>query len=212
MIKLHVNSGFISLQEKNLEKMMTDDPETRKMIQDLIRETMWEARNATAHEVAGVIGGTMQSWRAVHNTVFQKILGGNVNILDSLKKGTANWKIIQKDRKVEQNPHMRGGNRRKRSLRTAMIEGYEPKARGFILRWQDDGTRQRFIGGRNSRATGKNGLEYGKIKQRGTGNRGNITAGVFFYRIASKHLGAAAEKLSVMIQEEMSKIYANNNM
>ena len=107
---------------------------------------------------------------------------------------------------------MRGGNRRKRSLRTAMIQGYEPKARGFILRFQDSGTKQRFIGGRNSIGRGDNGLRWGRMKQRGTGNRGKITLGEFFFRVASKHLGEAAEKLAKMIEEEIAKISNQNKI
>lgn len=210
MIKLDVNSGFISLQEKNLEKMMTDNPQTRQAIQDLIRETMWEARNATANEVMGIVGNRGQSARALRNIVFKKVLGGNINILN-MKKGTAAWKVVQKTRKVEQNPKMRGGNRRKRTTRTAMVEGYEPKARGFILRWQDEGTRQRFAVGRNHFGRTKNNLQYGKIAQRGLGNRGKIIAGNFFFRIASKHLGTAAQKLATMIEQEIAKIQSQNN-
>lgn len=209
MIDLKVNAGFISLNEKNLEKMMTDNPETREAIQKLIRETMWEARNATAHGLESIVGGSGQSWRAVRNIVFQKVLGGNINILNK-KKGNAEWKIIQKTRKVELNPHMRGGNRRRRTLRTAKVEGYEPTARGFILRFQDSGTRQRFIGGRNSIGRGDNGLRWGRMKERGIGNRGSITAGNFFYRIASQKLGEAAEKLAKMIDVEIAKISNQN--
>lgn len=211
MIDLKVNAGFISLTEKNLERMMTDNPETREAIQRLIRETLWEARNATAHDISGIVGGRGQSWRAVRNVVFQKILGGNINILNKTR-GKAAWKIIQKTRKVEQNPHMRGGNRRRRSLRSAMVEGYEPTARGFILRFQDSGTRQRFIGGRNSSGRGDNGLRWGRMKARGIGNRGSITAGNFFYRIASQRLGAAVEKLAKMIDEEIVKISNQNTI
>lgn len=212
MVDLKVNAGFISLAEKNLERMMTDNPETRKVIQELIRRVIWEARNATAHDIGQTIGGTHQTARAVRNSVFQKILGGNINILDK-KCGTAEWKIIQKNRKVEQNPHMRGGNRRRRTLATARREGYEPTARGFILRFQDSGTRQRFIGGRNRTGRrGDNGLLWGKFKQRGKGNRGEITPGNFFYRIASQHLGLAAEKLAVMIDEEIAKISNQNTI
>lgn len=211
MIELKVNGGFISLTEKNLERMMTDNSETREAIQRLIRETLWEARNATAHDISGIVGGRGQSWRAVRNVVFQKILGGNINILNKTR-GTAAWKIIQKTRKVEQNPHMRGGNRRRRSLRSAMVEGYEPTARGFILRFQDSGTRQRFIGGRNSSGRGDNGLRWGRMKARGIGNRGSITAGNFFYRIASQRLGAAVEKLAKMIDEEIVKISNQNTI
>ena len=211
MVELKINAGVIKLNEKNLERMMIDNPETREAIQKLIKESMWEARNATAQDVSGIVKGPGQSWRSIRHSVFQKILGGNINILNK-KRGTAEWKIVQKVRKVEQNPHMRGGNRRRRTLRTAMVEGYEPTARGFILRFQDSGTRQRFIGGRNSTGRGDNGLRWGRMKAMGTGNRGEITAGNFFYRIASQHLGQAAEKLAKMIEEEIAKISNQNSI
>lgn len=204
MINLKINEGFISLQKKNLQQMMTDNPDTRKAIQQLIRETLWEARNNTAHEIEGIIGNNGQTARALRNIVFQKVLGGNINILNK-KRGTAQWKVVQKTRKVEQNPRMRGGNRRRRSMRTIQLQGYEPTARGFILRFQDSGTKNRFIGGRNTMS------KYYDMVKKGTGNRGQITAGEFFVRIASKYLGQGAEKLAKMIEEKMAKIYSNNN-
>lgn len=210
MIDLEINGGFVRLQEKNLEALMTDNPDTRKAIQDLIRETMWEARNATAHEIEGIVGNRGQSARSVRNIVFEKILGGSINILNK-KRGTAQWKVVQKTRKVDQNPHMRGGNRRRRSMRTIQIEGYEPTARGFILRWQDSGTRQRFAVGRNNLGSSRSNIHYNQMRANGIGNRDEITPGEFFYRIASKHLGEAAEKLAKMIDEELEKIYAQNN-
>jgi hypothetical protein len=212
MIELKVNSGVIAFQKKNLERMMTDNPETRKAIQQLIRETMWEARNSTAHEIEGIIGNNGQTARAVRNIVFQKILGGNVNIMNMVR-GTAKWKVVQKKRAVDQNPHMRGGNRRQRTMRTIQIQGYEGKARGFILRFQDSGTRQRFAVGRNTlRSRGDNSLYWGKLKAAGRGNRGNITAGNFFFRIASKYIGQASEKLAAMIDEEFEKIQNKNSI
>lgn len=212
MIELKVNAGVIRMVERNIERLMTDNPQTREAVRMLIRNALWEARNATSQELSGIVKGPGQSWKAVRNIVFQKILGGNINILNK-KSGTANWKVVQKTRKVDQNPHMRGGNRRRRTLRTAMVEGYEPTARGFILRFQDSGTRQRFIGGRNrSSARGDNGLLWGRMKQRGTGNRGEITPGEFFFRVASKHLGVAAEKLAKLIEEEISKISNQNTV
>lgn len=210
MVDLKINEGFIRLQEKNLEQMMTDNPDTRKAIQEKIREVLWEARNKTAHDIERKIGNNGQSARALRNIVFQKVLGGNINILNK-KRGTANWRVVQKTRKVEQNPHMRGGNRRRRTMRTVMLQGYEPTARGFIIRFVDSGTKQRFIGGRNSSGRGKNNLNYGRMVQKGTGNRGKITAGNFFVKTAERYLGEAATKLAAMIDEEMAKIYSKNN-
>ena len=208
-ISVSVNNNAVRIQEKNLRRMMTDNPDTRKMIQDLIRETIWEARNAVAQDVRGVIGNKGQSARSVRNIVYKKLLGANINITSNKKRGEAAWKVVQVQRKVDANPKMRGGNRRKRSMRTIKIQGYEPTARGFILRWQNAGTNQRFIGGRNRYKTN---IEYLNRIETGTGNRGRIKQGRFFERLASQQVGKASDKLSKLIEEEIAKIYNNNNI
>ena len=210
MIDIKVNQDNIRLQQKNLEKLLTTNPETREAIREQIRQIAWEARNATAHDIEDIIGNRGQTARAVRNVVYQKLLGFNVDIKNHVRRGSANWKVVQKHRKVEQNPHMRGGNRRKRSMRTIQIEGYEGKARGFILRWLNDGTRQRFIGVRNNVGTSLRAhIHYARVRDVGYGNRGRITAGNFFVQIAQKHIGLAANKLAVMIDEEINKIINN---
>ena len=207
MFDIEINKANIRLQQKNIEQLLTTNPETREAIRDIIRQVAWEARNATANEIEGIVGNRGQTARSVRNVVYQKLLGFNVDIKNHVRKGSANWKVVQKTRKVEANPHMRGGNRRRRSMRTIMIEGYEGKARGFILRWLNDGTRQRFIGVRNNLGTSLRAhIHYARVRDNGYGNRGRISAGNFFVQIAQKHIGTAANKLAVMIDEEIQKI------
>ena len=207
-ISVSVNNNAVRIQEKNLQRMMTDNPDTRQVIQDLIRQSIWEARNAVAQDVRGVIGNSGQTARSIRNIVYKKLLGANINILNK-KRGTASWKVVQKQRKVDANPKMRGGNRRTRSQRTIMIQGYEPTARGFILRFQNSGTIQRFIGGRNRYKTN---IEYLNRIESGKGNRGRVKPGWFFERFASQEIGKASDKLGKLIEEEIAKIYNSNNI
>ena len=104
-VKFSVNSDAIELQVKQIESMMTDNPELRKKLQDAIREDVWKARNTVVSHMTGIFanGDPAEARRAVRNIVYEKILGANLNIMN-MKKGTAQWKVRQIDRKVEQNP------------------------------------------------------------------------------------------------------------
>lgn len=189
-VKFSVNSDAIELQVKQIESMMTDNPELRKKLQDAIREDVWKARNTVVSNMTGVFanGDPAEARRAVRNIVYEKILGANLNILE-MKKGTAQWKVRQIDRKVEQNPKMRGGNRIKRSFKTTRMHGYEGKARGMILRWVNSG-----VGDRVTRY----------------GNRGSIAARNFFEPLAGAALNVVSQHLAQIIEQEIANAFNDN--
>lgn len=189
-VKFSVNSDAIELQVKQIESMMTDNPELRKKLQDAIREDVWKARNTVVSNMTRVFanGDPAEARRAVRNIVYEKILGANLNIMN-MKKGTAQWKVRQIDRKVEQNPKMRGGNRIKRSLKTTRMHGYEGKARGMILRWVNSG-----VGDRVTRY----------------GNRGSIAARNFFEPLASAALNVVSQHLAKIIEQEIANAFNDN--
>jgi hypothetical protein len=189
-VEFSVNSGAIELQVKQIESMMTDNPELRKKLQDAIREDVWKARNTVVSNMTGVFanGDPAEARRAVRNIVYEKILGANLNIMN-MKKGTAQWKVRQIDRKVEQNPKMRGGNRIKRSFKTTRMHGYEGKARGMILRWVNSG-----VGDRVTRY----------------GNRGSIAARNFFEPLAGAALNVVSQHLAQIIEQEIANAFNDN--
>ena len=189
-VKFSVNSDAIELQVKQIESMMTDNPELRKKLQDAIREDVWKARNTVVSNMTGVFanGDPAEARRAVRNIVYEKILGANLNIMN-MKKGTAQWKVRQIDRKVEQNPKMRGGNRIKRSFKTTRMHGYEGKARGMILRWVNSG-----VGDRVTRY----------------GNRGSIAARNFFEPLAGAALNVVSQHLAQIIEQEIANAFNDN--
>lgn len=189
-VKFSVNSDAIELQVKQIESMMTNNPELRKKLQDAIREDVWKARNTVVSNMTGVFanGDPAEARRAVRNIVYEKILGANLNIMN-MKKGTAQWKVRQIDRKVEQNPKMRGGNRIKRSFKTTRMHGYEGKARGMILRWVNSG-----VGDRVTRY----------------GNRGSIAARNFFEPLAGAALNVVSQHLAQIIEQEIANAFNDN--
>ena len=170
--------------------MLTDNPDMRKRIQDAIRQDVWAARNAVVRNLASVFdnGDPAEARRAVRNIVYEKTLGANMNIFE-MKKGTAQWKVRQVVRKVEQNPKMRGGNRIKRQFKTIRMHGYEGKARGMILRWVDRGT-----DGRDSKY----------------GDRDSIAARHFFRPAAQAAFDVVSQHLAQIIEQEIENVFNQN--
>lgn len=202
MFGVNIDDNNIKIERKGLESLLTDKPEAAKRLREVIRKLLWEARNEVASDVRGKFAGDREPWRAVRNIVYEKLLGGNLNIED-MKRGTAGWKVIQKVRKGTSDPLGRGGNRRRRSLATAKREGYEGKARGFILRFQNQGTTDRSI---KFRSDSRRHVD--KWNQNpNTGNRGSLSGSHFFENSANKALNAMAQKLGPLIDDELSKMY-----
>lgn len=191
-IKFSVDEGVIELNVKNIESMMTDNPEMRQRLQEAIRKDVWTARQSVVNNMGSVFdnGDPAQARRAVRNIVYEKVLGANLNILN-MRRGTASWRVRQVDRKGTSDTKGRGGNRLKRSFKTIRMHGYEGKARGMILRWVNNGNK----GDRTSRY----------------GNRGSITARNFFGPLASAAFNVVSQHLAQMIEEEIAKSFNENN-
>jgi hypothetical protein len=189
---ISVDESVIELDVKNIENMMTDNPELRQRLQEAISKDVWAARQSVVRNMASVFdnGDPAQARRAVRNIVYEKVLGANLNILE-MKRGTASWRVRQVDRKGTSDPKGRGGNRLKRNIKTIRIHGYEGKARGMILRWVNSGNK----GDRTSRY----------------GNRGSITGRNFFQPLASTALNIVSQHLSQIIEEEIAKSFNENN-
>jgi len=94
-------------------------------------------------------------------------------------------------RKLDENPHQIGGNRRKRSAMTNKRMSYGPRDRGFILRFLEGGT--------HSRDT-----KYG--------NRGSIAATGRFNRAAMASAEAIAVNLAQKIDAKIEQLMSNGSL
>ena len=186
-VRIEVNSSGIELNIKHIESMLTDNPEMRQRIQEAIKKDVWAARKTVVANLASVFDNKdpNEARRAVRNVIYEKVLGANMNIYN-MRRGTAQWKVKQKDRKVEQNPKMRGGNRIKRQFKTIRMEGYEGKARGMILRWVDSG-----VGDRETKY----------------GARGNIAPRHFFKPIVEAAFSVVSQHLAQIIEQEIENVF-----
>lgn len=196
-----VNDTLISNVADNLKAAMTTDPKLREAVQQHIREALFSARREVMSAFPAENGDPRQSARAIRITVYEKVLGGNINILNGKKAhGSINYEPPRNLR-----PGQRGGNRRTRSERTKKIQGYAPLDRGFILRFVNSGTDVRYAGfGRN----GKTQAQKDKFVNDhvGRGNRGSIAPRNWFTSASERALGQALNNIVEMINIEAAAI------
>lgn len=188
MIGLEFDNTATVRQKAALEAMLVSNPDTAAAMRKLISQEVSKARAAVAQAASGALkNDPREAWKAVRRSVYKSILGGQVNILN--QKGAASGNNgYRPARKLDSNPHQRGGNRRKRSAETDRIDGYVGKDRGFILRFVNSGTAER---------------------QTRYGRRGSITARNWFPNIGQRELEAAAERLAAEIDRELVRIMEN---
>jgi len=185
-IQVELNEQLVDQQNRAFGRLMATDKETRKRIQKIIREELKDAAKRLREDAKYELKeDPRKAFRAVKTSIYRKILGGNVSILNPRRAG-ARYQLVR-PRKLDQNPRQRGGNRRKRSERTNAIDSYFGKDRAFILRFVNNGT--------NDRKT-----RYG--------NRGRISVpGNWFPKMGQKELELAAGNLAEVIEEELAEAY-----
>ena len=186
MIGIEINDAVIMEQQKVLEAALSTNPKTQKALQKLIRKALMDVRPQLVSAARGAMGSDPRgAAQGIRTSVYKKILGGNVNILNMRKK-TGSPTSYEPPRKLQ--PHQRGGNRVPRGKRTDTVMHYGPHDRQWILRFINSGTSERMAGTRGGRLSG---------------NRGSIAARNFFGSAASSALAKAADNLAHMIDTEL---------
>jgi len=202
MVSLEVNDAVVLEQKQVLEQALSTNHKTQKALQKLIRKAIMEARAKVVSAAKGAMENDPRgAARAVRTAVYKKILGANINIYNSRKAhGSTSY---EPPRKLT--PGQRGGNRMKRSERTARIMSYDALDRDFILRFINSGTKVRYAGnGRNGRTES----DYNRFIENhgGRGHRGSIAARNFFCGAGERALVQAADNLANLIDEELENI------
>ena len=164
----------------------------RKIIQTVLKEAEIRAeggvRSAVPHDPRG-------AYKAVRHAVYKRVLGGNLSILNSRKRSGS---VAQVSASV-----------RGRSGKTQRTLGYSGEDRGFILRFLNSGTGQRFVSTLNARDIVRKSVDErpgGRSYKGGIGNRGSINARNFFGRVAQRELNEAAKRIGELIEEEINKV------
>lgn len=203
-----IDKTLISNQAQNLKAAMSTDPNMRKVIQRHIREALFAARREVMNAAKFDNGDPRQSRKSIRTTVYEKILGGNINILTGKSSKGGGGGMYAPPRKGVSG---RGGNRRVRGDRTIQLLSYGPYERQFILRFVNSGTKTRVIGFRNTVRSNRG--KYNDIVTRvhagdkfRTGNRGAIAPRNWFMGSAERNLGMAAQNIADMIAIEAAAI------
>ena len=187
MINFEFDNTVVMRQKSALESMLVSNPDTAANIRKLITQEIAKARAAISQSAKGAMASDpRQAYKAVRRSVYKSILGGQVNIFNPRGGASSSGSSFVKARKLDNHPHQRGGNRRKRSARTDQVDGYVGKDRGFILRFVNSGI--------------------SKPRQTRYGNRGVIPARNWLATSGQKDLEAAAERLSALIDKELVKM------
>ena len=205
---LVIDDTLISNVADNLRAAMTTDPKMRKVIQEHIREELWKARKEMINSANFANGDPRQSLRAIRNSVYDKILGGQINIKRS-RKDHGSGIAYTPPRKLT--PGQRGGNRRLRSQRTEQINSGSPLDRQWVLNILNKGTKTRVIGFRNTVKANRTRYENHVYRiNRGetsrTGNRGSIAPRNWFRPAAERALQMAMQRISEMIEIEAAAV------
>ena len=188
MIGFEVNDSVILEQQRVLEAALSTNPKTQKALQRLIRKALTDVRPELVSAARGAMGSDPRgSAQGIRLSVYKKILGGNVNILNSRKAGEPT--TYEPPRKLR--PLQRGGNRVPRGQRTDTMMHYGPHDRQWILRFINSGTSERMAGSRGGRLSG---------------NRGSIAPRNFFRGAGERALTKAADNLATMIDTELNAI------
>ena len=184
-IRVELNQQLVEQQNRAFGRLMFTDKETRKRIRKIIREELKDTAKRLREDARYEMKeDPRKAYRAVKSTVYKRILGGNVSILNPKKAGPR-YQLIRQ-RKLDMNPNQRGGNRRPRSPRTEQVDSYFGRDRAWILRIISSGTDTRHT-------------RYG--------NRGSIVARNWFQNMAPKEMELAAGNLADVIEEELAEAY-----
>lgn len=184
-IQVELNEQLVDQQNRAFGRLMATDKETRQRIRKIIREELKDTAKRLREDAKYELKeDPRKAFRAVKSTVYRKILGGNVSILNPKKAG--NRYQLVRERKLDTNPHQRGGNRRPRSARTEQVDSYFGKDRAFILRFVSSGTAER------------------KTRY---GNRGSIAARNWFPNMAPREMELAAGNIAEVIEDELTAAY-----
>ena len=174
-------------QRKELEQMLSSNPDMEKRLQKVIRKVLMQARKQVSQSAQGAMkSDPRQAYKAVKTSVYRRILGGSVSLLNKRRAGAPG--NYEPPRTLQ--PKQRGGNRVKRGQRTQQVMSYQGADRAFILRFLNQGTSQRIAGTRGGHLSG---------------NRGSIAARNFFSTSSHRAMQQAAADLDKLIDDMIKK-------
>ena len=159
-----------------LDRLLITNPDMEKKVRGIVRKVIASAMGPV--QAAADRQSTKQAAQAIRKAVYKKILGGNINILDSRRPAGSRAPLPPES--PRKRSHAVGGNRIPRSRRTEDLLTYTGRDRAFILRFLNSGTASRHNGYRPT---------------------GAIAARNWFPGVTEQALANASEKFDQLIAE-----------
>lgn len=185
--------------EQKLEQLKTTNPGFERRLRAVIRKILGHARTNLQKEAASGLrmdSDPRHAYKAVRYAVYKRLLGGQVNILNSRKAGSGSYY------EPLRHPSVRGGNRRPQSERTRKLMSYQGVDRGFVLRFLNQGTKDRNIEHlvRIKRADGTSKSRWSNDNGR-YGNRGAIAPRNWFRGASLREFQTVSGEMQTLIDK-----------
>ena len=176
-----------------LDKLLVSDKKMEAKVRKIVEKVLYVARNSMRNRMRNL--SSKEAYLAIRKSVYKKVLGGNLNIITPTKGAV---------KKVPPRASKRG-----RLQRTEDIMSYWGAARGFLLRFWNDGTEARVTTHMNGHAILRTEKRKGYTYKSGEiGGRGRIQARNWFGCMGQHEMEQAArmfdELMDKLIQKEFN--------
>ena len=182
---------------EHFEDLLSTDPKMRAKLKKVLSSVLQKARKQVSNDAKSVLNNDpRQAYRAVKRAVYKRMLGGNISILQPKKASAYRASVTH-----TQN--------RGRMQHTQQIDSYWGADRGFILRFVNAGTDDRFtknMNGHSIQREERMGKRAGGYKSPTIGYRGRIGARNWFGASSQRAMELAAQVFCNMIDEEIYKM------
>jgi hypothetical protein len=188
-VQAEIDEASFRQVNEALARLMVTHPDTKKRIKKMLQAEAKKVRKNISKDVHdNMPNDPRRAYTAVKRSLYKRVLGFNVSILNPRRGSVKSMSIWRPPRKLDENPDQRGGNRRRRSDRTNQVDGYMNSFRAFVLRFNNSGTANR---------------------ETRFGSRGAIRTRRVFETSASFQMEGAMNEISQMIEEIMSEEFNN---
>lgn len=184
---------------KRFEQLKISGTKKEEILRDLVSKVLDQAKDRMQESTRTLLpNDKREAWRAIKESLYKQILGGNISILSRRRAG----------KRAQLNPSRRG-----RSATTERYESYLGVDRSFILRILNAGSRRRVASTMNNHPIRRGNVSERQNRMEGyrsdvIGYRGVYGLGGargFFSRNAYQAIKNASAELSKLICEEITK-------
>lgn len=203
--------GADEVQKKIRALMLDGNPKFERALHNLIRASLKKGVKVARQSAKGKLGEDPHksflgirslTWLAGKSSKASGQFGGNISMLSRMRAARKPDPTIfvTHPRKLDQNPHQRGGNRMKRSKYSDRMDGYSGLDRQMVMMWNSLGAKR----------PGKTARRYSDSHLRQPARRGNIAPRGVFQSVAPLGMQAAEQHLIAGLEKLVAKFWEDH--